>query len=114
VDKRCSGCRGGFGGSGRATGARPDFGVTPDQDLAILRIRVGWSLFYFDHSSADVSGLDLPTMAQDRRGRSSAQSGGMAVEVAGLGHILFLLWGHFGGILTARHTARAEFFAGDI
>jgi hypothetical protein len=48
VDKKVLRLPGGVGGSG-ATGARPDFGVTPDQDLAILRIRVGWRLFYFDH-----------------------------------------------------------------
>ena len=44
--------------------------------------------------------------------RSSAQSGGMAVEVACLGNILFLLWRHFRGILTARYTARSKFSAG--
>jgi hypothetical protein len=38
--------------------------------------------------------------------RSSAQSGGVAVEVACLRNILFLLGRHFRRVLTARHTAR--------
>jgi hypothetical protein len=36
----------------------------------------------------------------------------MAIEVACPGNILFLLRCHFRGILTTRHTARPEFFAG--
>jgi hypothetical protein len=93
---------GGWGAS-RAAGAGLDLGVTPDQDAAILRIQVGWSLFNFDHAVPIGGDEILPN-----------QSGGMAVELAGLGNILCLLWRHFRGILTARHTARPEFFAGDL
>jgi hypothetical protein len=101
VDKSAP-AAGGWGAS-RAAGAGLDFGVTPDQDSAILRIQVGWSLFNFDHPVPIGGDEVLPN-----------QSGGMAVEFAGLGNILCLLWRHFRGILTARHTARPEFFAGDL
>ena len=46
---------GGWGAS-RAAGAGLDFGVTPDQDAAILRIQVGWSLCNFAHPVAIGSG----------------------------------------------------------
>jgi hypothetical protein len=48
VDEKNAPAAGGWGAS-RAAGAGLDFGVTPDQDSAILRIQVGWSLFNFDH-----------------------------------------------------------------
>jgi hypothetical protein len=99
--KSCSGCLR-LGGDA-AAGAGLDFGVTPDQDAVILRIRAGWSLFNFDHSHDRVGGA-----------RGIAQSGGMAVELTGPGDILCLLRRHFRGILTARHTARPEYSAGDL
>jgi hypothetical protein len=97
---------GGWGAS-RAAGAGLDFGVTPDQDAAILRIRVGWSLCNFAHPGAIGSG-SAGTWSRPN------QSGGMAVELAGFGDILCLLRRHFRGILTARHTARPECSAGDL
>src|SRR5579862_302250 len=51
---------------------------------------------------------------RDPPSRSSARSGGVAVEVARLGNILCLLRRHFRGILTARYPARPEFPAGDL
>ena len=77
--------------------------MTPDQDSVILRIRVGVSLFNFDHP-VGIGGDEVRLN----------QSGGMAVELAGLGNILCLLRRHFRGILTARHTARPEYSAGDL
>jgi hypothetical protein len=77
--------------------------VTPDQDAVILRILVGWSLFNFEHS-VGIGGDEI----------SPNQSGGMAVELAGVGDILGLLRRHFGGILTARHAARPEYSPRDL
>jgi hypothetical protein len=57
-------------GAARATGAGLDFGVTPDQDAKILRIRVGWSLFNLNTPSRS---------AGDRRGQSPVQSINQAV-----------------------------------
>jgi hypothetical protein len=51
VDEKGAPAAGGWGASW-AAGAGLDFGVTPDQDSAILRIRVDWSLFNFEHSVA--------------------------------------------------------------
>jgi hypothetical protein len=44
----------------------------------------------------------------------SARSGGMAVELACRGDILFLLRGHLRSIWTARHAARPEFPTSDL
>ena len=46
--------------------------------------------------------------------QSSARSGGMAVEAASFGNILFLLRRHFRSIRTIRHAARPQFSAGDV
>jgi hypothetical protein len=81
--------------------------VAPDQDAAILQIRVGWSLFNFEHPVAIGSGIGGDEISPN-------PSGGMAVELTGLGDILCLLRRHFRGILTARHAARPEYSPRDL
>jgi hypothetical protein len=53
---------GGWGAS-QAAEAGLDFGVTPDQDPAILPIWVDWSLFNFDHPVA-IGGDEVPPINQ--------------------------------------------------